>query len=84
MSTHDNYHSATCTWIGDSPETHTSSCTLPSIEGKSYCCNHVWRVYQEGSAVKPRKRRERTQSSLQDLIDDFIAAADELAAEDAI
>jgi hypothetical protein len=51
------------------------------MEGKSYCCNHVWRVYQEGSAVKARKRSEKKTLNLQDLIDDFIVAADELALE---
>ena len=73
---------AVCTWIGGNQNNFKPSCTEPAMEGKSYCCNHVWRVYQEGSAVKPRKKGERKASSIQDLIDDFMIAADELAAED--
>jgi len=34
--------------------------------------------------VKPRRKKERAQLSLQDLIDDFNAAVDELALEDDI
>jgi len=73
-------YSPTCTWIGDG-HSHHPSCSEPAMEGKSYCCNHVWRVYQEGSAVKARKRSEKKTLNLQDLIDDFIVAADELALE---
>ena len=74
-------HNAVCQWIGADAQTFTPTCSHSSVAGKSYCADHVWRVYQEGTSVKPRKRAERQRLSLQDLIDDFTAAADELAAE---
>ena len=84
MSTHDNYHESTCTYLGEGVLDLSKACGRPSITGKSYCCDHVWLVYQEGSSVKPRRKKERAQHSLQDLIDDFNAAVDELALEDDI
>jgi hypothetical protein len=46
-----------CSWIGSE---HTSpSCSLQALEGKSYCEQHQWQVYQQGTAVKRRKDRVR-------------------------
>jgi hypothetical protein len=75
-------HEPLCQFIGDNTESHHPTCCQASIEGKSYCKDHVWKVYQEGTSVKPRKRSERRKNSIADLIDDFIAAADELEAEE--
>ena len=77
-------YSPTCTWIGEDAPSHLSSCNQPSVLGKSYCCDHVWRVYQEGSAVKPRKKAEGQRNSLQDLVDDFNAVVEELSMEDEV
>jgi len=43
----------TCQWIG---ENFRPSCTCKVIPGKSYCKDHVWLVYKEGTAQRKRKK----------------------------
>lgn len=49
---------ASCEWIGEG-----ESCTDLAVEGRSYCEAHLWRVYQQGTAVK-RKKDLRTVDSV--------------------
>jgi hypothetical protein len=51
-----SYKPLCCAWIGEHTE---PSCSLQALEGKSYCEQHQWRVYQQGTAVKRRKDRVR-------------------------
>lgn len=45
---------STCTWIGNG-----EGCTKHSIDGRSYCEDHVWRVYQKGTHLSKRKKDTR-------------------------
>lgn len=47
-----------CCWIGEG-----EGCTHTVVLGRSYCTEHLWRVYQEGTAVK-RKKDLRTVDSV--------------------
>lgn len=50
---------STCTWIGPDDQ----GCTHTAVAGRSYCEQHLWRVYQQGTAVK-RKKDLRTVDSV--------------------
>jgi hypothetical protein len=65
----------TCTYIGDG-----SGCTQAVVEGRSYCADHLWLVYKEGTA-QVRKKDKRTAAAVWDLESEFNAAVEELAAE---
>ena len=65
-----------CQYMGE----HTTACGCASVAGKSYCAEHVWLVYKEGSNVQRRKDTRRY-DQLTLLISDFNAAAEELEAE---
>jgi len=69
-----------CQWIGNSP-TMRPVCCKPSIEGKSYCEEHVWAVYQKGSAHARRKKDLRTVDSVRLWESLFNEALEELEAE---
>lgn len=38
-----------CMWIGTN-NTVPGACTHNTVPGRSYCCNHLFQVYQEGTA----------------------------------
>jgi hypothetical protein len=57
------------------------TCCAPSIAGKSYCAEHVWQVYQEGSATARRKKDLRVAAAVWDLESEFNAAIEELVNE---
>ena len=68
----------TCQWLG-----HTSmqpTCTHATVKGRSYCADHIWLVYKEGSNVT-RKKDARRYDHIQQLVDDFNSALEELEAE---
>lgn len=69
----------TCQWIGDSTDL-TCTCTQTTVLGRSYCKDHIWLVYKEGSAVK-RKKDSRRYDRVQQVIDLFNQAVEELEAE---
>jgi hypothetical protein len=56
-------NSKTCEWIGQ--EEH---CDHPSNEGRNYCEDHLWLIYQKGTAVKVRKPKERQRVTAEDII----------------
>lgn len=72
-------HHEQCQWIGQ--DNTQPSCLQPTVNQKSYCCHHVWTIYQKGSAVKGR-RKDRRALTLQDLIDDLNAAYDDYLIEE--
>lgn len=65
----------TCTWIGEG-----EGCTHTAVAGRSYCQEHLGRVYQLGTAVRRKKDRRRAEAvwsiesalneAVQELIDE--------------
>lgn len=78
MTATTTHYSPTCTYTGDG---HV--CGLPSVQGKSYCAEHVHVVYQKGSAVH-RRKDTRQAHSLADIIHDMNEVYEELLMEGAI
>jgi hypothetical protein len=48
------------------------------MEGRSYCEDHMWLVYQKGSAAAKRKKDKRRAEAIWDLESEFNAAVEEL------
>lgn len=69
-----------CQWIGNSP-TMRPSCSCKAIEGRSYCRDHLWLVYQEGTAVRKRKKDIRRAEAYWNLESEFHDAVAELVEE---
>lgn len=69
----------TCTYIGEFATRCT--CTKPAVEGKSYCEDHLFVVYQKGTAHGKRKKDIRKAEAVRQLISDFNAAVEELENE---
>ena len=65
----------TCTYIGDG-----TGCTHTVVPERSYCSEHLWLVYKEGTAVH-RKKDQRTAESVWNIQDAFNEAITELEAE---
>jgi hypothetical protein len=71
----------TCAYIGQGDYTQLKPiCCAPSVKGKSYCAEHVWYVYQKGSAVH-RRKDARQAHSLADIINDINEVYEELLLE---
>lgn len=69
-----------CTYIGNATRTQSTPCCQPAVHGKSYCKDHVFLVYKEGSNVQ-RKRDTKRYDRIQQIVDDFNQALEELEAE---
>ena len=54
----DNDRDAGCTYLG----TGSKPCGCASLQGKSYCEEHMWIVYQKGTAVHRKKDIARAQA----------------------
>lgn len=65
-----------CQWIGDG-----EGCSHQAVEGRSYCEEHLWAVYQKGSARPRRKKDERIAAQVWDIESEFNAAVQELIEE---
>lgn len=75
------YHtSPTCTWIGDNPRMKPTCCN-PTVAGRNYCTEHLFKVYQEGSTRARRKKDERVAAAVWDMESELNAAIEELIAE---
>lgn len=44
-----------CQWLGSSP-TLQPTCCLPVVEGRSYCEEHLWKVYSKGTNLRKRHK----------------------------
>jgi hypothetical protein len=66
-----------CSWIGDNPKMNPACCK-PVAEGKSYCEDHVWQVYQKGTALARRKKDTQRANTIWDFESEFNAAVEEL------
>ena len=77
----DNPHT-TCQWIGteDKGPVYTSHCDCAVVPGRAYCEEHLWAVYQKGTAVHRRKDRRRAEA-IWDLESEFNRAVEELIEE---
>lgn len=65
-----------CCWIGDG-----EGCSHDRVPEKSYCLEHLWRVYKQGTARARRKKELQTVDKVrivEELLNDAIA---ELEAE---
>ena len=71
----------TCTYIGNSDYAvlHPTCCAAV-VPGRSYCLEHLFVVYKEGTAVN-RKKDKRTAESVWNIQDAFNEAITELEAE---
>ena len=73
----------TCTYIGSTLDDYARlqpSCCAPVVAERSYCADHLWLVYKEGTAVH-RKKDKRTAESVWNIQDAFNEAITELEAE---
>jgi len=74
-----------CQYIGQDNTEQTTrlqpTCTAPSVAGRSYCEDHLWSVYQKGSATARRKKDLRVAASVWDTESEFNAAVEELVSE---
>ena len=72
-----------CQWIG--PEqtgpTYLMSCSCPSLEGRNYCSDHLYKVYQEGTALRKGRKDLRIANSVWDLEQLFREVVEELESE---
>lgn len=66
---------ATCTYLGNALK---PTCCKPAVEGRSYCEDHMWLVYQKGSAAAKRKKDQRRAEAIWDIESEFNAAVEEL------
>ena len=66
MTTNNNKK---CEWIGEG-----EGCSEVPAPGKSYCENHLWQVYQQGTAVHRRKDKRRADKvhELESLLNDAV------------
>ena len=76
---------STCQYIGQDNTEQTTrlhpTCCQPSQAGRSYCEEHLWTVYQKGSATARRKKDLRVAASVWDIESEFNAAVEELVSE---
>ncbi len=67
--------SSQCQWIGEG-----EGCEHTALPGRSYCEQHIWLVYQQGSAVRRKKDARRAQA-VWDLESEMNQAVQELIDE---
>ena len=76
---------STCQYIGPAATEQSTrlhpTCTPPSVAGRSYCEQHLWLVYQKGSATARRKKDLRVAASVWDIESEFNSAVEELVSE---
>ena len=64
-----------CQWHGLG-----EGCGHDALPGRSYCEEHLWRVYQKGTAVH-RRKDTRIANAVWDIESEFNAAVQELMEE---
>lgn len=65
-----------CKWIGNG-----EGCNKEPVKGRSYCEEHLWRVYQKGTAAGTRKKDAGRAAAVWDLENEFNLALAELEEE---
>ena len=66
----------TCTWIGKN-----EFCTQPSVDHRSYCEDHLWKIYQKGTHLSRRKKDIQVAMTVHFWEDLFNQAVEELESE---
>ena len=59
-----------CQWIGpdqDPRKGPINYCGKPTLEGKSYCHDHYYVVYQKGTAVAGRRKEKAIEKEIEEL-----------------
>ena len=60
-----------CQWVGPEQDPHVAPLQfcgcLPLWPGRSYCEEHVWRVYQKGTAVGVSRKNKQIEQELAEL-----------------
>lgn len=67
----------TCTYMGNS----TTPCGCPTVMGKSYCAEHIYIVYKQGTARARRKKELTTVDKVRMVEELMHEAIAELEAE---
>jgi hypothetical protein len=57
--------SGACTWIGSGQA--IEACCKPTVFGKSYCEDHIWRVYQKGTSIGNKRQLQAMEKELKEL-----------------
>jgi hypothetical protein len=52
-------------------------CENPSVKGRSYCSDHVWLIYEKGTALGRRLKDARKAELLRSIMSDLNEAAEE-------
>lgn len=65
-----------CQWIG-----HGQGCSNDIVKDRSYCEDHIWIVYQKGTALGKRRKDLRTVDQIRILDDLMNQAIQELELE---
>ena len=65
-----------CTWIGEG-----EGCTAAVVLGRSYCTEHIYRVYQKGTAQRRRRKDIQRANTVWDIEQAIQEAVEELEAE---
>ena len=81
MITNKIEYSQTCTYMGEGVLSLACACGKPSVEHKSYCAEHVWLVYQQGSTLAKRHKDIRRAEAYWNLESEFHQAVEELIEE---
>ena len=66
-----------CAYLGN----NITPCGCATVLGKSYCLEHIFLVYKQGTARARRKKDLRVAAAVWDLEAEFNAAVEELIAE---
>lgn len=64
-----------CEWIGEG-----EGCSHIVVEGRSYCEEHLWRVYKKGTQLGRRRKDQRIANDVfmwQSLMDEAITELEE-------
>ena len=69
-----------CQWIGNSPQLRPVCCKKV-VAGRSYCEEHLWRVYSKGTALRKRHKDIKRANSVWDIENAFNEAVQELLDE---
>ena len=56
-------------------------CCKSAVKGRSYCEDHLFDIYQKGTARARRKKDERSAAAIWDIESEFNAAVQELIEE---
>lgn len=59
-----------CMWIGPEQDPRKGPihyCGQTTLEGKSYCHEHYWRVYARGTAIAGRRKEREIDREIEEL-----------------